>query len=134
MWLPGSKLKTEGQQSRSGGLFYYYNTNRGLPPESLCLDGMNEADTITLTNVGQVLGLQYSTPLLSPMAKPKKPKLYCYVDETGQDTYGNFFIVSVVVTGDVRESLVARLEQIEKASGKGNVKWTNSRSSFRVAY
>jgi hypothetical protein len=27
----------------------------------------------------------------------KTEKLYCYVDETGQDTMGKFFIVSVVV-------------------------------------
>lgn len=69
------------------------------------------------------------------MSKPsKKPKLFCYVDETGQDTYGKFFIVSVVVTGDVRESLVARLERIEHTSGKGKSKWTAARPSERLAY
>ena len=26
-------------------------------------------------------------------------KLYCYVDETGQDTQGCLFLVAVVVTG-----------------------------------
>jgi hypothetical protein len=34
-----------------------------------------------------------------------KQKLYCYVDETGQDTLGQFFIVSVVITEDIREKL-----------------------------
>ena len=29
-----------------------------------------------------------------------KQKIYCYVDETGQDTLGQFFIISVVVTED----------------------------------
>lgn len=62
-----------------------------------------------------------------------KPKLYCYVDETGQDTNGNFF-VSVVVTGEMRERLVARLQQIEQASHKAKAKWTASRQSERLAY
>ena len=66
--------------------------------------------------------------------KPQKQKIYCYVDETGQDTLGTFFIVSVVVTGDTRDSLVTKLEQIEQASGKGNVKWIYSRSAARLAY
>src|SRR5271165_6282825 len=47
-----------------------------------------------------------------------KPRLFCYVDETGQDTLGRFFIVPVVVTGDPRERLVAKLEQIEHVSHK----------------
>jgi hypothetical protein len=63
-----------------------------------------------------------------------KPHLYCYVDESGQDTYGKFFIVSVVVTGDMRERLVLRLEQIEHASRKGKAKWTAARQSERLAY
>ncbi len=66
-------------------------------------------------------------------ASPKQ-KLYCYVDETGQDTYGKFFIVSVVITDSQREKLLARLEQIEKTSGKGNVKWIKSRPALRLAY
>src|SRR5438270_1900483 len=64
----------------------------------------------------------------------KKRKLYCYVDETGQDTVGHFFIVSVVITEDVRERLVRRLEQIERASRKAKSKWTAARPSERLAY
>ncbi len=30
-------------------------------------------------------------------------KLFCYVDETGQDTQGRLFVVAVVVTGSERE-------------------------------
>jgi hypothetical protein len=65
---------------------------------------------------------------------PKKHKLYCYVDETGQDTLGELFIVSVVVSGETRESLIATLEQIERASGKGKVKWMKVRGQPRLAY
>jgi hypothetical protein len=61
-------------------------------------------------------------------------KLYAYVDETGQDTAGSFFLVSVVVTGKEREQLQAILERIERESGKGKVKWMNAKDSFRVAY
>jgi hypothetical protein len=46
-------------------------------------------------------------------------KLYCYVDESGQDTEGQFFIVSVVVTGRERDEVTRQLEQIEHQSGKG---------------
>ena len=63
-----------------------------------------------------------------------KQKLYCYVDETGQDTLGQFFIVAVVITEDVREQLIARLEHIEQVSRKGKAKWTASRPAQRLAY
>jgi hypothetical protein len=63
-----------------------------------------------------------------------KQKLYCYVDETGQDTLGELFIVSVVVAGENRESLTAALEAAEQASGKGNVKWMSSRHRARREY
>ena len=46
-------------------------------------------------------------------------KLYCYVDETVQDTKGKLFIVSVIVTEGEREQLARQLEEIEKNSGKG---------------
>jgi hypothetical protein len=45
-------------------------------------------------------------------------KLYCYVDETGQDTGGQIFIVAVVVTGEERDDLLTLCEQLEKVSGK----------------
>ena len=64
----------------------------------------------------------------------KKQKLYCYVDETGQDTLGKFFIVSVVVAADAREEMVARLEQIERVSRKANAKWIAARPAERIAY
>jgi hypothetical protein len=66
---------------------------------------------------------------------PSTPsKLYCYVDETGQDTLGEFFIVSVIVAGSNRDQLVAMLEDIERVSGKGKVKWIASSHRARSAY
>jgi hypothetical protein len=34
---------------------------------------------------------------------PGKQNLYCYVDETGQDTNGKFFVVSVVIADSRRD-------------------------------
>ena len=61
-------------------------------------------------------------------------KLYCYVDETGQDTGGRFFAVSVLVTKAEREKLLKQLEAIEKRSGKGNIKWHKSNRRHRKKY
>jgi hypothetical protein len=41
----------------------------------------------------------------------------------GQDTLGDFFIVSVVMARLNGDTLVAKLEEIERASCKGRVKW-----------
>lgn len=65
---------------------------------------------------------------------PGKQHLYCYVDETGQDTGGQFFVVSVVISDSRRDELIAALEAIERRSGKGNVKWMKVRGQQRVAY
>ena len=40
---------------------------------------------------------------------------------------GEFFIVSVVVSADDRDELVSKLEKVERSSGKGKVKWMESR-------
>ncbi|RJR14850.1 hypothetical protein C4579_03575 [Candidatus Microgenomates bacterium] len=60
-------------------------------------------------------------------------KLYCYVDETGQDTEGDIFIVSVVVPKD-RDTLLSYLEQVEIRSGKGKFKWGRARPVKRLSY
>jgi hypothetical protein len=39
------------------------------------------------------------------MPQEQNHKLYCYVDETGQDTLGKFFIVAIVVAGNQRDEL-----------------------------
>lgn len=68
------------------------------------------------------------------MTTQPERNVYCYVDETGQDTPGRLFVVSVVVVNVEREALAARLEEIERQSGKGKVKWIHSRHPARLAY
>lgn len=55
-------------------------------------------------------------------------KLYLYVDETGQDTGSQFFIVAVVVTDDRRAELEKLLETAEQVSGKNKRKAKNPAS------
>ena len=72
---------------------------------------------------------------MNPETKRKKVEtLYCYVDETGQDTLGKFFIVAVVVSRSNRDSLVAKLQEFEQRSGKGKVKWMEARHRARFDY
>ena len=68
------------------------------------------------------------------MKHKRKQKLYCYVDETGQDTAGKLYIVSVVIAQKDRDEIEKILEKIEKETGKGKTKWTRSKKEFKVAY
>lgn len=61
-------------------------------------------------------------------------KLYCYVDETGQDTLGRLFIVAVVVTDEQRDDLERYLEQLETSSGKKKRKWIKARAKEQQTY
>ncbi len=61
-------------------------------------------------------------------------KLYCYVDESGQDSVGRLFIVSVVIAESERDKLVKQLEAVEFATGKGRRKWTQTRDKSKWAY
>lgn len=62
-------------------------------------------------------------------------KLYCYVDETGQDTKGAFFLVVVLITSkETVSDLEKQLEQIEQESGKRTLKWQKARPNRRQAY
>lgn len=63
-----------------------------------------------------------------------KEKIYVYVDESGQDTAGKIFLVSVVVIGKQRDELRKRLQHIEKISGKGSKKWSKATIKQRLAY
>ena len=47
-----------------------------------------------------------------------KQKLYCYVDETGQDIGSKFFLVSVVILEKERDEIRQKLRELEKLSGK----------------
>src|SRR5437870_6330850 len=61
-------------------------------------------------------------------------RLFCYVDESGQDTRGELFVVSLVVADHERDALALICEQIERQSGKGRVKWSKARHKERLAY
>lgn len=66
--------------------------------------------------------------------KQPRQKLYCYVDETGQDTKGKLFLVSVVITISNKEGLRDKLRKIEQMSGKKSRKWTKSTRRQRKEY
>ncbi|MCL4831384.1 MAG: hypothetical protein KJZ86_03050 [Caldilineaceae bacterium] len=61
-------------------------------------------------------------------------KRYCYVDESGQDTQGQLFIVAVVIVGEERKLLQQTCLEIEALSRKGTRKWARSNSIRRQAY
>lgn len=61
-------------------------------------------------------------------------KLYCYVDETGQDLGSEFFVVVTIVTDKQQEELRRELCKIEKLSGTDERKWHKSRPARRLKY
>ena len=61
-------------------------------------------------------------------------KLYCYVDETGQDIGSEFFIVVAVVSDKEQDLLRDQLLKIESLSKIGKRKWHKSRSDRRKRY
>src|SRR5262249_36826417 len=61
-------------------------------------------------------------------------KLYAYVDESGQDTLGELFVVATVLTGDNHERVRQALERLERFSGKGLRKWMKATPRQRLAY
>ncbi len=61
-------------------------------------------------------------------------KIFCYVDETGQDTEGDLFIVVVVVVEHEKEQLFSCCERIEQASGKGQRKWNKTTHDRRIVF
>lgn len=68
------------------------------------------------------------------MLKNTKQKIYCYADETGQDTKGQLFLVSVIVGDKERDELRKVVEQIEEYTGKRYIKWQKTNHNIRVAY
>ena len=62
-------------------------------------------------------------------------KIYCFVDETGQDSAGKLFIVIIVVIknlfiDEIREGL----SEIEKVTGKRKSKWGKAKHEIRSRY
>jgi len=68
------------------------------------------------------------------METPTPQKLYAFVDESGQDTLGELFVVATVLTGDNHERVRQSLERLERASGKGRRKWMKATPRQRLAY
>ena len=63
-----------------------------------------------------------------------RQKLYCYVDETGQDSGSSFFVVVAVVSVEDRDELRQGLAEIEQAAWTGHRKWHKSRPARRLRY
>jgi hypothetical protein len=65
---------------------------------------------------------------------PQRQKLYCYVDETGQDDASSVFVVVAVVSDRDQERLREALTEIERVAGTGHRKWHKSRPARRLLY
>ena len=65
---------------------------------------------------------------------PHKRKLYIYLDETGQDTLGQFFLVALVVVEEERDHVRSLLHAIEQESYKGRQKWSKLTRKKKMAY
>jgi hypothetical protein len=66
-------------------------------------------------------------------------RLYCYVDESGQDTatrprQERIFIVAVAIFEDKRDDIDELCEKIERESGKGRRKWNSCNTESRLTY
>ena len=66
--------------------------------------------------------------------RSKKQKLYCYVDESGQDTKGQWFLVAIVLLSDDRDKIALKLKLVEQESGKFKTKWHKSKHQQRIKY
>jgi hypothetical protein len=66
--------------------------------------------------------------------KSTKKKLYAYVDESGQDTGGIIFIVSILILEKEKDLIIKFLKEIEQKSGKKNAKWNKSHYKYRQIY
>lgn len=63
-------------------------------------------------------------------------KIYCYVDESGQHTQGDFFSVAVVIVETVerRDSGEDMLLEVERTTKKRSMKWTKTHYLKKVRY
>ncbi len=61
-------------------------------------------------------------------------KLYAYVDESGQETAGAIFVVSVAIMGAERDTLQKLCEELETVTKKGNVKWHRAKRQARLDF
>ena len=61
-------------------------------------------------------------------------KVYCFVDESGQDTGGKLFVVAVVITDADIDRYRLLCQEAEQSSGKGKKKWTGAKLEYRLNY
>jgi len=61
-------------------------------------------------------------------------KVYCYVDESGQDDTSRFFVVVAVVSTRDQETIKQDLERIEQSAGTNRKKWHKVRHANRMRY
>ena len=63
----------------------------------------------------------------------KRKRYDLYVDESGQDTKGEFFVVTVVAVEN-SDKFRQYCESLEHSSGKGKVKWRTAQKTRRLDY
>ncbi len=82
------------------------------------------------------LGIHRSAIFIYRRAKitAETEKIYCYVDETGQDARSDYFIVSVVATKKDRNKLIKLLLKIETETNKKATKWLKTKREYQAAY
>lgn len=61
-------------------------------------------------------------------------KIYCYVDETGQDSGSEIFIVVAVIVASNVAAIRDRLQELEKSTKIGVVKWHKSSYKYRIQF
>jgi hypothetical protein len=68
------------------------------------------------------------------MQPTQRRKLYCYVDETGQNDVSSAFVVVAVVSEREQEELREALVTIENASDTNHLKWHKTHPTRRLKY
>ena len=61
-------------------------------------------------------------------------KLYCYLDESGQDAASEVFVVVAVISAQDQDTFRTQSLAIEREAGTGNRKWHKSRPERRLRY
>ena len=61
-------------------------------------------------------------------------KLYCYVDEAGQDDASRFFVVVALTSDKDQDTLRKQLEDVEEQAQTHGLKWHKSRHERRMRY
>jgi len=81
-------------------------------------------------------GLQYNHPnIIKEVVRMTILHLNCYVDESGQDTKGAFFLVIVVlVERSLASEMESKLIDIEKTTTKNSLKWTKTPFEVRKKF